>query len=375
MTVNCFECREEIKRGTNKVQCLLCKYAYHSKCGKLKDEEAKCIYSNTNIHFLCNNCKIRDILVELREVKTMLSSFSEMIGKQQETLDRHSKLLNENKKNTEEISCHLGNANATRKYSEVLKRKPEHIIVRPIVEQISSKTKTELQEKIEPEKLAAGISNIKCISNGGVLISCEDASSRDKIKHVIQDEYKDVFVTEDPVQRKPLLILVNAEEMYVNKENEEIENCLRDQNDILSNINSEKFKVIRKYLKKNKKNCGNIILEMEKEVYTEVMKNEMLNLGWRRCKVFDHINVLRCFKCGRYGHIAEKCRNEVTCFKCAGRHETKNCNSDVVRCVNCSYAKEKLKLNVTDNHTVYDRTCTYFNKIVEREMNKLPLNQ
>jgi len=40
-----------------------------------------------------------------------------------------------------------------------------------------------------------------------------------------------------------------------------------------------------------------IIMEVDKETHELILKEAKLNVGWKKCPIFNHINVKRCFKC------------------------------------------------------------------------------
>ena len=65
--------------------------------------------------------------------------------------------------------------------------------------------------------------------------------------------------------------------------------------------------------------------------------------------------VRRCYKCQRYGHLAKPCTASITCGRCAGAHDTKDCKSSALKCVNC----EK-------NHRSGDTRCVEQVKAVKR---------
>lgn len=53
--------------------------------------------------------------------------------------------------------------------------------------------------------------------------------------------------------------------------------------------------------------------------------------------------------------------DSVKCGKCAGEHNTRECVSDVLQCINCMrFSKEEI------NHSVNDKTCTSMGLEVER---------
>lgn len=50
----------------------------------------------------------------------------------------------------------------------------------------------------------------------------------------------------------------------------------------------------------------------------------------------EYLDVIRCYNCLRFGHIAKNCKNtEVTCGKCAENHKTEACTSLEKKCINC----------------------------------------
>jgi hypothetical protein len=84
-------------------------------------------------------------------------------------------------------------------------------------------------------------------------------------------------------------------------------------------------------------------------------------IGWDSCRVYQHIDILRCFRCNQFGHMAIKCEGAVCCTDCAENHESKDCDSGVKK---CEYAKKTFKIYVNSNHPAYSMKChAYLNKL------------
>lgn len=82
-----------------------------------------------------------------------------------------------------------------------------------------------------------------------------------------------------------------------------------------------------------------------------------VNIGWKRCPVFNHISVKRCFKCWGYHHMAKNCMRNITCYKCAGNHKSNECTSDKKKCVNCMHKIQAYNLKIRDNHDALNLEC------------------
>jgi len=60
---------------------------------------------------------------------------------------------------------------------------------------------------------------------------------------------------------------------------------------------------------------GSIILEVDEKTHELMLRKEKLNIGWKKCMVFNHYSVKRCFKCWGY-HLVKNCARQETCQVC-----------------------------------------------------------
>ncbi|KAL4101171.1 hypothetical protein QTP88_021192 [Uroleucon formosanum] len=93
----------------------------------------------------------------------------------------------------------------------------------------------------------------------------------------------------------------------------------------------------------------------------KALVGKSLFIGLSRCKVKEYVDVVRCFKCQRFGHRALKCVQTVdTCGRCAVKgHRTNDCKSASVKCANCGLAAQSVQLNMNGNHLVSDQILDY----------------
>ncbi|KAK9880264.1 hypothetical protein WA026_010139 [Henosepilachna vigintioctopunctata] len=172
----------------------------------------------------------------------------------------------------------------------------------------------------------------------------------------------------------PRLSIINVESDYIMKNDEDIIRSIIEQNEISKDYTS-KLKVFKKYIKTNRRNCGNIILELDPTLFNTILENGIIKIGWRQCTVYEYIGITQCYKCARFNHLARDCKNEITCVKCSGKHNSKECEENRNKCVNCVYANQKTKLNLPTDHTAHDKQCPCYLRMVTKEQGKIERSQ
>lgn len=83
-------------------------------------------------------------------------------------------------------------------------------------------------------------------------------------------------------------------------------------------------------------NRRNIILKTSLEIQEQLCKQKKVLFRESIASCFEYVEILRCQKCCKFGHIGKYCTNKERCRKCAGSHLTKDClNLETRRCINC----------------------------------------
>lgn len=137
---------------------------------------------------------------------------------------------------------------------------------------------------------------------------------------------------------KPKIKVVNVgeEEMKLNDKN--LIDTITRQNKVDNREEGFYLRVVKRITKEGKKGDtrvrrGNneedsLILEADDVTHDLLkLKKGKINIGWRKCLVFNHYSVRRCFKCWGYYHIAKNCTRQDTCHKCAGNHKASECTA------------------------------------------------
>ena len=50
------------------------------------------------------------------------------------------------------------------------------------------------------------------------------------------------------------------------------------------------------------------------------------------------------------------------CFKCHGNHKSKECNEEILLCVNCVNENKRLNLGLDENHVTNSHDCPMYHK-------------
>ena len=98
--------------------------------------------------------------------------------------------------------------------------------------------------------------------------------------------------------------------------------------------------------------------------------------GSLTCRIYDQYHVKRCNNCQSFGHYYKNCHTPDVhvCAKCSSNHQTRECQSEEHKCINCVKAGVP---NEECNHCADDQRCpTLLNtqKKMKNNINRINLN-
>lgn len=350
---NCTKCDIIIKESDSHLRCSgqCCSY-FHAKCVNVSSRDLQIFENISGAKWFCELClKYIDIILNInKQLENLKNHVNIELNNFKDILNKHSGLKTDNK------------SNENKSYANVTAN--EVVIIKPKNKQESKKTKEVIQKNLKPAALEVGITQLKDIKEGGVVIKCKSKEEQEKIKKAAEKKLPKTYQINAPELKNPCIKVVDIED---NLSVEDVINNIKKQNTcILHDHTDIKVKVMKKMKTKYM-----AIIECDPLTYTKILEEKYLYIDWARCRVFDYVNVFRCFKCAGFNHSMENCECEIRCLKCASNHDTENCTSDFVKCANCIEAKDKLKVDIDFNHSIYDITCPVYLKRIEGQRKKI----
>ncbi|GBN28236.1 Putative protein in type-1 retrotransposable element R1DM [Araneus ventricosus] len=208
-------------------------------------------------------------------------------------------------------------------------RKLHNIMIYPKTEGATSdQTRKKIQYRIIPSNINVKVNSVKNIGKGGIIINSPTSEDIEKLLAEFQqiEEIRDGFQAFKPKLKDPSIIIFNVTEDLTN---EEIIKGLKSQNEELA----EAALTVRTSFKGRYRK--NWIISMNPEAFNAVIKKPKIVLNSTRLSFKENYKIIQCFKCGKYGHILLKCRDEDTreggglCLRCGTKgHKEKECTSN-----------------------------------------------
>lgn len=243
-------------------------------------------------------------------------------------------------------------------YSAVTKKIKDGVILRPKNQQEVETTLKTIKEKINPEEVEVGIKQIRRIKDGGIIIGCNDKSQATKLQTVIASKLSKDFIIKKTENRKLKLKILDLPDEFSEVE---LKSCIAKQNPQIASVEAWKLLVTKKM-----KKTYFAIIEVDLKSFTEVMEQGEIFVKWSVCRVYEYVNVLRCYKCGGFNHVSAKCEAEELCLNCGeSQHGVEECPIKTVGCINCIRAnKSNLDLKLNISHSRYFHSCPIYVKHV-----------
>lgn len=246
-------------------------------------------------------------------------------------------------------------------------KESNYIIINPNKKQENKQTKKELIEHVNLRDLQLGIQKVFNLKDGGIKIQCQSKEGMEKLKSEAVQKMSKNYEMKTQSKKHPKIKIIGLEENYSAAE---LLDCIRSQNDTVSENSKLELIVIRKMKTKYM-----AIVEVDPNTFKSIMKSGMVLINLSVCPVFEHIDVLRCFTCTGYHHTNKNCKiKNIICIKCGlTGHSSQDCETDIKHfcCPNCLAANEKHKLNFLINHGPFDRECEIFKKKIEIERKRI----
>lgn len=359
----CAVCEDDFVNDEEVIKCSgLCLKKYHAKCLKFNLTIQKCFRDNRNVFYKCDDCIINpqdSMNATVIKFLSYLQIIDERIKRQDNKFDEvhseinkmHESINDMNKNNLTVVNkvdhsvSELIEQNVNQRNTN---RAEQVIVVQPKKSQKSDETKSDLTKNIDPKSIR--ICNIRNIPKGGIAINCSSKEEMNKLKDVAVQKMGEKYNVRIPDDMK---LKIKITGMSENLSDEELIENITVQNEFMKN---GKVKVVKIYENIRNKSFEAII-EVNKDDYNKLLDEQNINIGWSRCKVYEYVNVSRCFKCCGYNHRSAVCKNNLTCIKCGGNHFIKDCKASTSVCINCKIAVDKFKIKLDIFHQANSSKC------------------
>lgn len=364
----CKSCTTEILEDEEYYQCDICKEVMHKACSNLSASEVRCLnLQKRTLRLMCNSCL--KFMEKLPTFMNMMEEMSNELNKIKEIVLKTDKEISENRIVMETNEVVKGRTeNTIKSYSEVVQAKKEVLIVKPKQKTLHTEVKRDLITNVDPIALNVDVKMGRNLRDGGVILECDNNASINTVKERIEKDMGNKYSVSLPKKINPRMKIVNVPS-EISKDVEELKRKIINQNKIDSNDRSN-FTLDIIHISNEFKNRYNILIEVDMETFNMLMKMEVVNISLYKCKIYEFLRIMKCYKCCGFNHGANNCNESLSCPKCSGPHEAKNCKSNQVRCINCIRANKKFNLNLDIDHTVWDRECPCLIKVEKAQKNK-----
>lgn len=300
-------------------------------------------------------------------IKRELATLGKLVAEQEYTINLQKERLDDLKSGCVGNQSFFSNTRPPASYSAVTqnkfivnKTKQSHaLFVQSRDANISSAdAMKELKSKLNPVEHNLCIQNTK-ITRNGVMFNCENKENLNKLRDKLSSEVGAHYHIHEGRKVNPRIKIQKIENEFASSEN--FLTSLIEQN----NLNSDLLDI--KLIGKHGRGPEiDVVVEVTAALRKLIIDRGFLFAGWRKCTVSDYYPILRCFKCCRYHHAKDDCKNEQTCPFCAGRHSSRDCNlRSAKKCVNCLEYNTQHKANGRVDHSVTDPSCRVYRQIVQ----------
>ncbi|XP_046684620.1 cingulin-like [Homalodisca vitripennis] len=229
----------------------------------------------------------------------------------------------------------------------------------------SEEVRRKMKELIDPGKERINVKRMTNVKNGILL----EVTSKEEVKRLVEDEGMkgEGIEVKAPDKKRPMLMIYDVE---MSLKDDEIMKEIYERN-LKEEMTEDEMKegfTIRSRKEEGKgdrrRRIGSIIVQCSAKVRNLLRRRERLYIGWTSNRAKDYIDLPRCYRCQRFGHVAKYCNGKKACPRCSEEHDIKDCRvqEDAPwKCVNCE-RDGKVDLN----HDVRWKGCPAYKRAEKR---------
>lgn len=342
---------------------------YHIVCVGASSELPLLLKDTPGLTWKCRNCNVYQ---ELFDEKKLLTIFEDKIKSffmelNETFVNIKSELL---KKAEDKLSTIITQADSpttsTQKpsYSAALCNNfHAAVVVKPKNSQENEQTKSDILQSINVSSSDININRIKHIKDGGLVVGCKTTEEVSKFKDIIEQKMSSGYDIREVKGLHPRVRIVGLSQTL---NTDTLLKLVRKQNNEIFDDNSE-CTVTKLWQTKNNNHLYQAVLQLDIATYNKVINNGYLLVGLDLCKVYDAIDILRCFNCNGFNHSKNVCKKELTCPNCSLNHAKELCKAVNYKCINCINLKESKKVDIDIDHAAWDHVkCqSYKNSVLK----------
>lgn len=355
-------------KGVRVFGCDRCGNLYCDACSALTSSEIRCIeLKKRTLLFYCETCRSQedrghvDMLEDL--FNSRMEEFLKNINSSFENLKENLMALASQKLSG--LPSAVSPSVST--YAKaVSKNSQQSVVVKPKnASQKNSQTKIDLVHGVDPVGSQIKINNVKQIRNGGLVVNCRGVEDANKLVQLAEENLSSKYEIHPIRKVLPRVRVAGISEKY---DKEVLRNYIVKQNEALFHDSAE-CKVLEVNSLKNKTDLYQATLQLDSSSYGRVLESGCLLVGFEICRVFDAVEITRCFRCNGFNHTSRVCKRDHVCPRCGAGHDLKECTVSKTElcCINCKLAGEKSGTAIDAGHAVWDyNACSVYKQKLAR---------
>lgn len=363
-------CSDKIARKPSVPCAGLCNSQFHAACVNIPADFASLFTNIKGLFWKCPTC-LSSCGTENELQKNIELKFQALVADFMEKFsDLKTVLLNEASNKIADIIPKMHeniSATVTTSYADkVSSGRVKKIILRPKdQEQPNSQTKVDIINSLNPSLPGTTINTVKHLNHGGIILGCENQGDSTRIKEITEQKLGDKYEIRELKSLNPRIRIVGISQEI--DKNRLCEWIMKQNKDIFE---TNSFEILHIWPTKKRDTLYQATLQVTEKVYRKLMNANTILVGLDTCKVYDAINVIRCFKCNSLNHGSKVCKGSLTCPLCAGNHMINECqvkDPDHYKCSNCISLKQKQKSNININHAAWNYgSCHAYKQALEK---------